>query len=202
VGAEIACSARIGRKSVAGKALLEAHEIIFRGDGARVVIPLAEISALDAAGGKLKLTYPGGTVIFEIGPQAEAWAEKIRNPKSVLDKLGVQPGQRAVLLRVPDAALAEQLRERGVMVSTRLVRDADVIFLGAETLPALAGLRQTITYMKRDGALWTLTPKGKDGIKDTDVMGIAKAAGLVAVKVVGYSATHSANKFVIPKTAR
>ena len=202
MGAEIACTARIGRKNVAGKALLETHEIIFRGDGTRVVIPLSEISALDEAGGKLKLTYSGGAVTFDLGPQAEAWATKIRNPKSVLDKLGVQPGQRAVLLHVPDAALAEQLRERGVIVAGRLVRDADVIFLGAETLASLAGLRQTVTYMKRDGALWTLTPKGKDGIKDTDVMGIAKAAGLVAVKVVAYSPTHSANKFVIPKAAR
>jgi hypothetical protein len=33
-------------------------------------------------------------------------------------------------------------------------------------------------------------------------MGIAKAAGLVALKVVSFSDTHSANKFVIPKAAR
>jgi hypothetical protein len=121
---------------------------------------------------------------------------------SLTGKLGVQPGQRAVFLHVADAALAEQLRERGVVVSTRLARDTDVIFLGADTLAGLAGLRQTIQYMKRDGALWTITPKGKNGIKDADVVGIAKAAGLVAVKSVAYSATHSATKFVIPKIAR
>jgi len=119
---------------------------------------------------------------------------------SLIDRLGVQPGQRAVLLHVSDATLAEQLRRRGVVGSTRLARDTDVIFLGAETLAGLAGLRQTVAYMKRGGALWTITPKGKDGIKDADVVGIAKAAGLVAVKSVAYSATHAAMKFVIPKT--
>jgi len=128
--------------------------------------------------------------------------DEICDPNGVLDKLDLRPGQRAVLLHVPDATLADQLRGRGVIVSTRLVRDADVIVLGAETLAALAGLRQIITYLKRGGALWTLTPKGEDGIRDSDVIGIAKAAGLVAEKVVAYGATHSASKFVIPKAAR
>jgi len=121
---------------------------------------------------------------------------------SLIEKLDVRPGQRAVLLHVSDTSLAEQLHERGVTVSTRLARDTDVIFLGAETLAGLAGLRQTVAYMKRGGALWTITPKGKDGIKDADVVGIAKAAGLVAVKSVACSATHSATKFVIPKATR
>ena len=82
------------------------------------------------------------------------------------------------------------------------MKDADAIFLGAETLAGLAGMRQLIAHIKRDGAIWTVTPKGKGGIKDGDIIGIAKAAGLVALKVVSFSETHSANKFVIPKTLR
>ena len=82
------------------------------------------------------------------------------------------------------------------------MKDADAIFLGAETLGGLAGMRQLVAQIKRDGAIWTVTPKGKGGIKDIDIMGIAKAAGLVALKVVSFSETHSANKFVIPKSAR
>ena len=48
------------------------------------------------------------------------------------------------------------------------------------------------------GALWIVSPRGVPGLKDTDVMAAAKRAGLVDVKVVRFSETHSANKFVIP----
>jgi hypothetical protein len=201
VGAEAACSVTFGRKTSDGEALLESSEIIFRGDF-RLVISLARISALDASGGKLSVTFPDGTAVFDLGPQAEKWAAKIRSPKTVIDKLDVKPGQRAVVLNVRDDGLASQLRERGVAVSARVAKDADVIFIGAETLAELSGLRQLVARIKRDGAIWTITPKGKGGIKDTDIMGVAKAAGLVALKVVSFSDTHSANKFVIPKAAR
>jgi hypothetical protein len=194
VGAEAACNVTVDRKTSAGKALLEANEIIFRGDF-RLVIPLEQITAIDATDGKLAVTYADGTAVFDLGPRAEKWAAKIRNPKSVIDKLDVEAGQRAVLLHVRDEGFADRLRERGAAVSTRAARDADVIFVGAETLGELAGLRQLVAQIKRDGAIWTITPKGKGGIKDTDVMGVAKAAGLVALKVVSFSDTHSANKF-------
>jgi hypothetical protein len=201
MGAEAACSAKFGRRTSAGKALLETNEIIFRGDF-RLVIPLAQMSALDVADGKLTVTFPDGTAVFDLGPQAETWAAKIRNPNSVFDKLDVKPGQRAVVLRVHDERFVEKLRERGLAVSTRAAKDVDVMFVGAETLAELSGLRQLVTQIKRDGAIWTITPKGKGGIRDTYMMGIAKAAGLVALKVVSFSDTHSANKFVIPKAAR
>jgi hypothetical protein len=201
MGAEAACSVRYGRKTSTGTALLETSELIFRGDF-RLAIPLNEISALQAKDGSLRVTFPDGTATFELGSKAAQWAEKIRNPKTVLDKLEIKAGQRVVVLHLKDDAFLVKLRERGASVSTRAAKDADAIFLGAETLAGLAGLRQLVPQIKRDGAIWTVTPKGKGGIKDVDVMGIAKAAGLVALKVVSFSDTHSANKFVIPKAAR
>jgi hypothetical protein len=201
MGAEAACSVRFGRKASSGKALLEASELIFRGDF-RLVIPFSEIDMVDASNGKLQVTFDGETATFELGAEAEQWAQKIRNPKSVIDKLGVKAGQRIVVLNVRDAPFVAQLQERGAVASARAVKDADAIFVGAETLAGLAGLRQLVAHIKRDGAIWTVTPKGKGGIKDTDVMGIGKAAGLVDVKVVSFSATHSAHKFVIPKAQR
>jgi len=201
VGAEAQCAVTFNRQTSTGKALLETNEIIFRGDF-RLKIDLKSITALDAKSGKLNVTWPGGTATFALGDMALSWAEKIRNPKGLLEKLGIKPGQRIVVLHVRDEGFASQLRDAGASVSTRAVKDADAIFLGAETLAGLAGMRQLVAHIKRDGAIWTVTPKGKGGIKDIDIMGIAKAAGLVALKVVSFSETHSANKFVIPKSAR
>lgn len=199
--AEAACSVRFGHKTSTGKALLETSELIFRGEF-RLVIPFSEIEMVDASDGQLKVTCSGGTATFELGAKAEQWARKIRNPKSIIDKLGIKPGHRVVVLDVADAGFMDQLRERGAAVSTRAVKNADAIFVHAETLAGLAGLRQLVAHIKRDGAIWTVTPKGQGGIKDTDVMGIGKAAGLVDVKVVSFSGTHAAHKFVIPKAVR
>ena len=201
MGAEADCSVTFDTKTSTGKALLEMNELIFRGDF-RLKIALASIAALDAKAGKLKIVWPGGTATFALGDKALAWAEKIRNPKGLFEKLGIKPGQRVVVLHMHDDAFASQLREAGASVFTRAAKDADALFLGAESIAGLAGMRLLVQQIKRDGAIWTVTPKGKGGIKDIDIMGIAKAAGLVALKVVSFSETHSANKFVIPRDRR
>lgn len=201
MGAEAECAVTFKKRTSTGKALLETNELIFRGDF-RLKIELSSITALDAGSGNLKVTWPSGTAVFALGDRSTAWANKIRNPKGLLDKLEIKPGQRIVVLTMRDDGFAAQLKEAGASVSTRAVKDADAIFIGSETLAGLAGMRQLVAHIKRDGAIWTVTPKGKGGIKDIEIMGVAKAAGLVALKVVSFSDTHSANKFVIPKLQR
>ena len=202
MGAEAVCDVTFGQQRSSGKALLEVNEIIFRGDEFRLKIPLASITKLDAKAGKLAVTYADGKATFHLGVDAEKWASRILNPKSRIDKLGVKRGERVVVLGVKDDDLVTELRTVGASVSTRAGKGADAIFFGAETLAGLAGMRRLVDQIERDGCIWIVTPKGKTGIRDVDVMGIAKAAGLVALKVVSFSDTHSANKFVIPKAAR
>ena len=202
MGAEIACDVTHEGRTAHGKALLETSELIFRGDGLRLKIPFAQIKNLSADGERLTVTTPDGVTAFAIGAKAAAWAEKIRNPKSLIDKLGVKPGHRVVVLGVCDDGFLRDLGARTGDISTRLRKDADIIFLGAGTIDGLARLGTLRDSIKRDGAIWTVTPKGKGGIKDTDVMAAGKSAGLVDVKVAAFSATHSAAKFVIPRAQR
>jgi hypothetical protein len=56
--------------------------------------------------------------------------------------------------------------------------------------------------LKPNGALWIVRPKGRPEISERAVMAAGKAAGLVDVKVVSFSATHTAEKFVIPLAKR
>jgi hypothetical protein len=57
-------------------------------------------------------------------------------------------------------------------------------------------------YMKRNGGIWVITPKGKQHIKEDDVIAAVKEAGLVDTKVVSFSETHTALKRVIPIVRR
>ena len=56
--------------------------------------------------------------------------------------------------------------------------------------------------LKQNGALWIIRPKGSHAITESEVMEAGKRAGLVDVKVVSFSLTHTAEKFVIPRNAR
>jgi hypothetical protein len=201
MGAEAEATVTFRRKTSAGKALLETSELIFRGD-VRLKIPFKDITALNAGGGRLSVTFPDGTAVFTLGPKAEQWAQKIRNPKSLIDKLGVKAQQRVVVIDVHYAAFDAELAQRTQDVSRRLRKDADAIFLGADSVAALRKLHKLRDYIKCDGMIWTITPKGKNGIKDTDVVAAGKQAGLVDVKVAAFSDTHTASKFVIPKAQR
>jgi hypothetical protein len=45
--------------------------------------------------------------------------------------------------------------------------------------------------IKRNGGIWVVWPKGQQHIRQADVMAAAKRAGLVDVKIVAFSDTHS-----------
>jgi hypothetical protein len=201
MGAEAITIARIGRRTSEGKALLESDHLLFRGDF-RLKIPFAELTAVAENDGVLSLTYAEGTAAFTLGPRAKQWADKIRNPKTLIEKLGVKPEHHVVVLGLRDDAFRAQLVARTPYVSTRRRKDADVIFFGAAALRDLDALAPLRDYIKRGGMIWAITPKGKNGLKDTDVLNAGRAAGLVDVKAVAFSPTHTATKFVIPRADR
>jgi hypothetical protein len=67
---------------------------------------------------------------FELDPPAERWAEKIRNPKTLLDKLGVEPDQRVSVIGVADEEIRVLLRERGIHFGEDPQPESDLILFG------------------------------------------------------------------------
>ena len=113
-----------------------------------------------------------------------------------MDKLGVKQGQRVAVLGPFDAGFIEQLRARGASVSRRRVGGTDHIFFGAERTADLAKLRSLKSDLRKDGSLWVVRPKGVKTITESQTQQAGLDAGLVDVKVVSFSSTHTAEKFV------
>jgi hypothetical protein len=199
VGQEIACTASSDGRYAEGRAQLETDELLFRGEGLRLRIPYASVSAVRTADGVLELDHDGATSTFELGDRAAKWADRITNPKTVIDKLGVKPGQRVVLRGMDVDGFAGDLAARGAeLVET----GADHLFVAVETQDDLAALAGLVPLIARNGAVWTVRRKGRKDLTESDVMAAGKAAGLVDVKVVRFSETHTAEKFVIPVADR
>jgi hypothetical protein len=116
--------------------------------------------------------------------------------KSRSQKLGIKAGQSVLLVGVTDAHFLAEVQGCGARITR--TGALDLIFCLVETRAALQTLPELAKRLKRDGALWTLRPKGSPHISESDVMKAGKAAGLVDVKVVRFSDTHTAEKFVIP----
>lgn len=114
-----------------------------------------------------------------------------------IDKLGVKPGHRVSVLGIDDPAFLEELAGRtpDVYVNRRRV-GLDLVFLGLDRREELRRLRTQRDFIARDGAVWVVWPKGSKAINENDVRDAALDAGLVDVKVVSFSPTHSALKLV------
>jgi len=198
VGAEAKCTAIISGKKAVGKALLETDELIFRGEELRLTIPYKSVSSIDAKDGVLHIAWLTGVASFELGPSAVKWADRIRNPPSRIDKLDVKPGQFVLFVGVRDATLREEIETRGATVIARGTEPVDAIFIAANQRADLDRLDTVQKFLKRDGAIWVIRPKGSPNISENDVIAAGRRAELVDVKVVRYSDTHTAEKFVKP----
>jgi len=136
-------------------------------------------------------------------------AKKSRPPerdyshRSLLDKLGVQPGQRIFVLGVEAADFLKELAGRAPDFSRGAhAVDADLIFFGAEDAKKLGRLKALANAIQKDGAIWVVYPKGQKQIREADVLAAGKAAGFTDNKVAKFSETHTALRFVIPLAKR
>jgi hypothetical protein len=205
MGNEAACTMRRGKQKSSGKALLETSELIFRpaDDSPRIKIPFSAIQSAKAADGELRLETADGPAIFDLGVTAEKWCQKILHPKTRAEKLGVKSGMSISLLGGFDQDFLRELRG-----ATKNIREgkldaaSELIFLSADAAKELGGIAKVAKALKGATGLWVVYPKGKKEITENDVIAAGRKAGLKDVKVVGFSPTLTALKFVVPLDRR
>jgi hypothetical protein len=203
MGAEATCYVTFKGRSSAGKARLETDVLQFRGGDVKLSIPFKTIEKVGSCKGQLSVTFGGQTAVFDLGAASTKWADKIKNPPSRLQKIGVKPEWRASAVGVDDEQFLAELEGIVAHLSIgRVAKKSDAIFYGVTNEVQLARLEKLKTSLVPNGALWIIRPKGRPEISERAVMDAGKAAGLVDVKVVSFSATHTAEKFVIPRAAR
>lgn len=127
-------------------------------------------------------------------------AKDAPSEKPLLDKLGVKPGMRVAVLGIDDTAFAAQLATR--MAARPDAAGADMVFLGVNGPADIARLSALKEEIARDGAVWTVYRKGRKDFNENDVLRLGLESGMVDVKVVRFSDTHSATKWVIRKAER
>lgn len=206
MGQERECTLRIARRRIEGEALLETAEIIFRPvDGSkRLKFAFADIvKSVKAVDGELRFHTEDGPAVLELGTAAEKWVEKILHPKSRTEKLGVKTGMPVATVGTFDAEFGKELRMAAKNIVEGKISDgAELIFVATESAKDLAVAAKIAKSVKGATGLWLVYPKGKKEITENDVIDVGRRNGLKDVKVVGFSQTHTALKFVLPLAKR
>jgi len=206
MGNEATCTAHFGKKKMIGTALLETAELLFRpADGSpRLKIPFSAINSAKAVDGGLHLQTADGPAIFELGATADKWCHKILHPKTRAEKLGLKPGVNVSLLGSFDQEFLKELRDtKASLQKGKISAASDLVFLSTNSTKDLtSAVSKAAKSIKGSTALWIVYPKGKKEITENDVLSAGRKAGLKDVKVVAFSATHTALKFVLPLDRR
>src|SRR4051812_12005167 len=97
MGNEVQCRVDVAGRSEEAKVLLETEEVVVRG-AVKLRAPFREIEHAAARDGVLAFRLRGEDVALHLGAHAAKWLEKIRHPKSTVDKIGLKAGQRVSII--------------------------------------------------------------------------------------------------------
>lgn len=123
--------------------------------------------------------------------------------RSRVEKLGVKPRMAVLLLGIEsDEAFVGELRAAGAEVRHSGSTPVAMVFATFRHRDDLRRLPRLVKMIPADGVIWTLRPKGSRELTEAEMMRAGKDAGLVDVKVVSFSDTLTAEKFVVPLARR
>lgn len=158
MGREVMCNYSWQGQSGAGKALLEANEIILRG-AIRTRIPRQAIFAAETIDQDLILMVQGTPLVLGVGAvEAEKWITALRNPPpSLAHKLGISAEKPAFVIGLcDDPTLLEALQ--GANCDTPEQAKTLIAILHSEAdLPPASALAQRLP----DRQIWCVHGKGR-----------------------------------------
>lgn len=202
MGQEVETTLRFEGRILEGIALLEGDALIFRG-GATLTVKFSEILAVEASGGWLDLKTSRGLMLLELGAKAETWAEKIKNPRALVERLGVDAHKKVALVGKVDASLRADVEATGAKVAkSARGKDFDLVFLAASTKKDLEKLPSLREMIKDDGAIWVVYPRGTEELRERDVLIAGRTLELTDNKAAKVDEELMATRFVIPASRR
>ena len=199
MGLERTTSVFLGARAHECTVHLEPRELVCRGELARK-FPLAGLQDLAVQKGRLLFSSGGERIGIELGDAAATWLDRIRNPRSRMQKLGVVADSTVCVLGKAEAdAVAELTAALGAPPRTRLVAEAELVLCFCAEPDDLERLVTIAGKLAEKGAVWVLWPKGRKDFGHEHVVARAKAAGLSSTKSVGFSEALTGLRFVRAK---
>lgn len=202
MGQELKTTLRFDGRILEGVALLETDSLIFRGD-VSLTVKFSEIFKVEANAGWLDMQTGRGLLLLELGAKAEIWAEKIKNPKALVEKLGIDDKKKVAVVGKLDAALRADLDATGAKIAkSARGKDFDIVFVAASAKKDLEKLPAIREMIRDDGAIWIVYPKGSGALTEREVLTAGRTLQLTDNKQVKVDEVLTSVRFVIPVAQR
>lgn len=202
MGQEVKTTLRWDGRILEGTALLESESLIFRG-GATLNVPFKEMFNVEASSGWLELRTPRGLLLLELGPKAEVWADKIKNPKGLVEKLGVDATKKIAIVGKLDPDVRADLEATGAKIAKSARGSGfDLVFVAASNKKEIEKLPSAKELIKDDGGIWIVYPKGNANLTEREVLTAGRTLGLTDNKQVKVNDVLTSVRFVIPVAQR
>lgn len=202
MGQEVKTSLRFDGRVMEGVALLEADSIAFRGP-VELTVAFSEIHGIDTSPGWLELRTARGLLLFELGAKATVWAEKIRNPRGLIEKLGLEAGKKVAIVGKLDPDLRGDVEASGAKVAkSARGKDFDAIFVAAHAKKDLERLPALREMLREDGAIWIAFAPSSEELRERDVLIAGRSLQMTDSKPLKVSDALSAVRFIIPVAQR
>ena len=129
---------------------------------------------------------------------ADRQTDQRRAPAKMLAFIGVKAGMKVALAGVDDEWFESELRTRTQDIRRgKPSSPCDLVFLRVDAPKDLAKIKTVKSWIEKSGAIWVVRAKGpRAALRDTDLIDAGLAAGLVDNKIVSFSETHGAMRFV------
>lgn len=187
MGYSLDCEMVMGTRRVWGHALLETDTVEFRGSDIRTRVQQKDITDVQVEQGILSIAYRNGSLHLDLGEQARRWAQRLQHPPSRLDKLGLKKGDLVQLAGNLPQDFRRELSDLGVEEES--IVPAWILYA--------VDTRYDINHLPPIGSakgLWVIYPRKT--IQEKDVLQAGRSAGLADTKVMRFSETHTALRFV------
>ena len=166
-----------------GRATLETDFVRFSGPF-RVRLDFAACGSIDVDGPRLRFETADGVLSLDLGErEAARWLDRIQNPPSLGQKLGLRPGQAVRVIG--------QLPPIGVPT----VAKADLVLLAIDLPGGLDDIDACAASMEPGQDVWIFFEKGRKDVTGADVILRGRAAGVTDTKVCRVSEGKTGQRF-------
>lgn len=198
MGLESRVRARYKRQESDGRLHLDSQELTFRGTEFKWSARIDQGIKAVAANGRLVVRTAREQIEFEVGDTVERWVEKILNPPTRLQKLGVKAGMKCWVSSGFDAEFKNELTSNGALLVKKLA-ECQLAFFLLTKRSDLIKLVSSLGGLPLGVNIWLVWPKAKDTVSQNDVMQTAREHGMGPSKTAAFDESHSSMRFALKK---
>ena len=194
MGREAQCDCRWNERTGAVKVLLEADELILRGE-LKAKFPRSQLSCVETVGDELRFRVGADRVALELGADIAArWAKAIATaPPDLAKKLGIDAGvQVKVIGKIDEPELAAAVGVAAISGTIGVL----IAEVAAES-ELVAALQVHAKLDDPIPPIWIVYRKGaKSPFGEVAVRQVMREAGFIDTKAANVSARSTASKFI------